>query len=196
MEIQNYVFQIGKRQIVAPRNITFLPGKLNIITGANGSGKSSLLDFIAGVGSSATNGKKIDWPHTRTIAYQLQKTHFFPNLTVAQTIRLFRSLSYDVDTTEQPLLEAAKASILDPLASTPMGRLSGGEQQMVLTYGHCLLDKELYLFDEPMSGVDSAHAEVMLQLIDQLATARGKTVVMVTHHVEQLEGMAFHHVAL
>ena len=67
-----------------------------------------------------------------------------------------------------------------------MGQLSGGERQMVLTYGQCLLEKELYIFDEPTSGVDVTNSKVILKMIASLVQEREKLVIMTSHNIEQL----------
>lgn len=196
MEVRNYSLRFGERQLADAINIKLTREQLNVVTGANGSGKSSLLDFMAGIGPKSAYGEKIDLPRSSEIAYQLQKTHFFPTLTVAQTIQMFRDLSHAAVESSDPVFQKLKSAVLDPIWSTQMGQLSGGEQQMVLTYGHCLLDKTLYLFDEPTSGVDVAHAQMMMQLIHRLVTERGKTVVLIAHHLAQLDGMVYNRIQL
>ena len=77
------------------------------------------------------------------------------------------------------------ATVLKPLESIKMGQLSGGERRIVLTYGTCLLDRKLYLFDEPLSGVDPSNATLIMEMICSLA--KKSIVVMTTHQLGQLK---------
>lgn len=63
---------------------------------------------------------------------------------------------------------------------------------MVLTYGQCLLERNLYIFDEPTSGVDVDNTKIILNMIASLVKERHKQVIMTTHHLEQLSDFPVH----
>ncbi len=83
--------------------------------------------------------------------------------------------------------QTVKKILLDPIWNTKMGQLSGGERQIVLTYGQCLLDKKVYIFDEPTSGVDETNAPIVLSMINDLVIDEHKIVIMTSHHSDQLK---------
>lgn len=187
MEIKNYSLSFGNRQLADQFNVAFSREKLNVVIGANGAGKTSFLDFVAGVGSKNASGTKVDMPKMADIAYQLQHIHFFPTLTVAQTVGMYAQLGSESSQMTSGTFTTIKREVLSKIWHTKMGQLSGGEQQIVLTYGQCLLDRHLYIFDEPTSGVDATNAEIILQMINDLIVRHQKVVVMTSHHLEQLK---------
>lgn len=196
MEIKNYSVTFDNRQLSKNLNVSFSTHKMNIIMGANGAGKSTLLEFIAGVGPKGAVGEKVGIPPYQKIAYQLQQVHFFPTLTVAQTIDFYSKLSNRSDSKSYENEKSVRNSLLSPIWHTKMGQLSGGERQIVLTYGQCLLDKEVYIFDEPTSGVDETNAPLVLSMINDLVVNDHKIVIMTSHHSEQLKQFNLNLIAL
>ncbi|MCT4390677.1 ATP-binding cassette domain-containing protein [Leuconostoc falkenbergense] len=197
MEVKNYSVSFGSRQLSTNINVSFSSNKMNIIMGANGAGKSTLLDFIAGIGPEGAVGEKVGIPSYQKIAYQLQQVHFFPTLTVAQTVAFYSQLT--TNQSNSKTYENAKNvrnNLLSPIWNTKMGQLSGGERQIVLTYGQCLLDKEVYIFDEPTSGVDEKNAPVVLSMINDLVINDHKIVIMTSHHSDQLKQFDLNLIAL
>lgn len=187
MEIKNYSLSFGNRKLADQVDVVFSREKLNVVIGANGAGKTSFLDFVAGVGHKNANGTKVDIPSMVDVAYQLQHIHFFPTLTVAQTVGMYAQLGSESSQMASRTFATIKREVLSKIWHTKMGQLSGGEQQIVLTYGQCLLDKQLYIFDEPTSGVDATNAETILQMINELVERQHKVVVITSHHLEQLK---------
>lgn len=196
MQVKNYSLTFGSRRLSTNLDISFSSNKMNIITGANGAGKSTLLDFIAGVGPKGAVGEKVGIPPYQKIAYQLQQVHFFPTLTVAQTIDFYSKLSNRSDSKSYENEKSVRNNLLSPIWHTKMGQLSGGERQIVLTYGQCLLDKEVYIFDEPTSGVDETNAPLVLSMINDLVVNDHKIVIMTSHHSEQLKQFNLNLIAL
>lgn len=185
MEIKNYSVTFGNRQLSTNLDVSFSTSKMNIVMGANGAGKSTLLDFVAGVGSKGAVGEKVGIPSYKKIAYQLQQVHFFPTLSVAQTVEFYSKMTSTAKMYENA--QTVRKNLLEPIWDTRMGQLSGGERQIVLTYGQCLLDKEVYIFDEPTSGVDETNAPVVLSMINDLVINEHKIVIMTSHHSDQLK---------
>ncbi|MGQ2286928.1 ATP-binding cassette domain-containing protein [Leuconostoc suionicum] len=196
MQVKNYSLTFGSRRLSTNLDISFSSNKMNIITGANGAGKSTLLDFIAGVGPKGAVGEKVGIPPYQKIAYQLQQVHFFPTLTVAQTIDFYSKLSNRSDSKSYENEKSVRNNLLSSIWHTKMGQLSGGERQIVLTYGQCLLDKEVYIFDEPTSGVDETNAPLVLSMINDLVVNDHKIVIMTSHHSEQLKQFNLNLIAL
>lgn len=186
MQIKNYSLRYPDRVLAENFDAEFSNQVINVITGANGAGKTTLLDFIAGVGPKAAKGDKVNVPMQAEIAYQLQHIHFFTTLSVAQTITMYRQLGNLTIETQNPTFQMIKEQVLDKIWHVEMGKLSGGERQMVLTYGQCLLEKKLYIFDEPTSGVDVDNTKIILKMIASLVQKRQKLVIMTSHNLEQL----------
>ncbi|MEI2641873.1 MAG: ATP-binding cassette domain-containing protein [Candidatus Nanopelagicales bacterium] len=86
---------------------------------------------------------------------------------------------------------------LSHLADARFGTLSEGERKRTLIARALMADPELLLLDEPAAGLDIAGREDLLRRLDVLLAAPGApTVVMVTHHVEEIPANATHVLAL
>lgn len=105
---------------------------------------------------------------------------------MAQTIQMYQQLSGEAVENNEAIFQIIKREVLDKIWHVNMGQLSGGERQIILTYGQCLLDRELYVFDEPTSGVDVTNAKIIMKLINSLVQERQKLVILTTHNLEQL----------
>ncbi|MBZ1515497.1 ATP-binding cassette domain-containing protein [Leuconostoc mesenteroides] len=190
MQIKKYSLHFGKRILAKNLDVILAEDKINIISGGNGVGKTTFLDFLAGVGPKTATEEKIGVPAQRDIAYQLQNIHFFPTLTVKQTIEMYRRFGNSL-LEDNESFKKIKQTVLDSIWHLKVGQLSGGERKIVLTYGQCLLNKKLYIFDEPTSGVDTTNAKIILKLIAALVVNNEKTVVMTSHNLDQLDGLPF-----
>jgi len=181
MKIENFSYQLPDgRQLFDHLSATFEPGKINILLGVNGVGKTTLLDFIAGV-SERHNLPFTNFPLMNQVAYQMQGAPFTGTATVAETIQMMVDLDQPDGRFESEQLPA----ILQPIAQTHFRDLSGGQRRLVTLIGVCQLKRELYLFDEPESGLDVKVAVNVIDQISQLA-ARGKTIIMTTHQFRNL----------
>ncbi|KRL01210.1 ABC transporter ATP-binding protein [Liquorilactobacillus capillatus] len=184
MEIKNLSFSYHARQIYNNLNIKFSSEIPNIIIGPNGVGKTTLLDTLAHLNPSAASSL-IDVPDAKETGYQLQRTFFYPTLTVGQTLEIYRKIDHAGSRRETPVMEHIYTEVLKPLETVKMGMLSGGEKRIVLTYGTCLLQRKMYLFDEPLSGIDASNAYLIMDILCSLAEK--ELVVMTTHQLGQLK---------
>jgi len=170
------------------------PGEVVVITGANGSGKSSILKLIAGLYKVQAGSVRIDDKDIRqldpvelrhAIAYVPQQATFFYG-TIAQNLRLVEPTASDDDIH----WALAEAGALDEVLALPDGlatRIGDGRAEQ-LTASLCqrlnlarayLKRAPIYLFDEPVNGLDfeSDHA-----FMDTVRRMRGHaTVFIITH---------------
>lgn len=135
--------------------------RVNVLIGPNGVGKSTFLDTLSGEldASGHPTGTVLN-----TVAYQTQDPGFLPTLTVRQTLNLYRELGSEPATPEiEQLLH-----LLDPIIKQKRGSLSGGQWRLVDIAGTCLLNREMYLFDEPLSGIDQDNARIVVDALCSL----------------------------
>ncbi|MGA2305476.1 MAG: thiol reductant ABC exporter subunit CydC [Acidimicrobiales bacterium] len=170
------------------------------LTGASGAGKSSvvnaLLRFWSLEGGEASLGgaplRSLSQDTTRRlIGWVSQDTHLF-NASIRANIALARP-----DASEEQIVAAAQTAQLGPwIDSLPQGldtsvgemgtRLSGGQRQRVALARALLADTPILLLDEPTAGLDRVTASRLLH--DMLATASGKSILYITHRVEETTG--------
>ena len=153
-----------------------------LVAGASGSGKTSLLEVIAGLsgqqrGSICWKGQELSQRQRRWLSgmvFQFPERHFL-GLTIAQELRLgHRRLSGDQQ--QAALNTVGLANIR--LSNAPE-RLSGGQQRRLALAVQLLRGAELLLLDEPTAGLDWSVRADVLNLLSQLSKQR--VLIVVTH---------------
>ena len=177
-------------------------GRVTGLFGASGTGKTSLINLIAGLmlpdrGRIMLDGdtlddtdKRIHVPaHKRRIGCVFQDARLFPHLDVAQNLdygRRMNGLPRDAEDTKR--VEA----LLDigPLRARRTGQLSGGEKQRVALGRALLARPRLLLLDEPLASLDEARkAEIMPYLVRLRDDAR-VPMVYVSHDADEMRQLA------
>jgi len=165
-------------------------GRLLTLLGPSGCGKTTLLNIIAGFlaptsGSVALGGDPIIGPgQERGMVFQ--QGALFEWQTVAQNVafgpRMNRRKRSETNDLVQDLLSTVG---LQGFGDKAVYELSGGMQQRV-ALARCLAnDPEVILMDEPLGALDALTREKMQGLILKLWQETGKTIILVTHSVEE-----------
>lgn len=165
-------------------------GRLLTLLGPSGCGKTTLLNILAGFlaptsGAVSVDGNAITGPgQDRGMVFQ--QGALFEWLTVAENIsfgpRMNRVKRAEYEPRVEELLETVG---LGGFGDKQVYELSGGMQQRV-ALARCLAnDPDIILMDEPLGALDALTREKMQSLILQLWKETGKTIVLVTHSVEE-----------
>ena len=170
--------------------------------GASGSGKTSLINMIAGccgriAASSPSTARRSTTPqrslhvpaHRRRIGYVFQDARLFPHLTVRQNLDYGRRMNRLAD---DPAQRARVADLLDigSLLDRRPGQLSGGERQRV-AFGRALLAQpRLLLLDEPLASLDEARKEEILPYLERLRDEANVPMVYVSHDAGEMRRLA------
>ena len=187
MEIKHLNFSYKNKEIFADFNAKFIADQLNVIIGGNGAGKTTLLNLIYGfIDRPAT--AMIGFPFMPNIIYKFQNMSFFDELTVKQVINFFKSMNdHTVAVTNAQV--SFYNEIIKELINTKLRSLSGGEYQSVMVYCTSIMERELYLFDEPLSGIDSYIENLILDLVESLVVEKKKKVIMTLHQLAKLNSL-------
>ena len=195
LEIRNLRRAYGGRQVVDDVSLQIMPGRVTCLLGPSGCGKSTTLRMIAGVemqdsGTIHVDGKLIcDTmfrvpPERREIGLMFQDFALFPHLSVADNVGfgLKKGTKAEKRKRIEELLE--RVDLLRYIDGYPH-QLSGGEQQRV-ALARCLAnDPDVILMDEPLGALDALTREKMQALVLKLWKETGKTVMLITHSVEE-----------
>ena len=164
-------------------------GQPVLIAGASGSGKTSLLEVIAGLsrqqrGTIRWNGQVLNQRQRRWLSgmvFQFPERHFL-GVTVAQELRLgHRRLSTDE---QQAVLQ--RVGLATIRTSDAPESLSGGQQRRLALAVQLLRGAELLLLDEPTAGLDWSVREDVLALLSDLS--RERVLIVVTHEPQLFAG--------
>jgi NitT/TauT family transport system ATP-binding protein len=170
-----------------PTTFEIARGELLALIGPSGCGKSTLLNVIGGLlepttGGVDVNGKRVNGPMPRDIAYVFQENALFPWNTVIDNVKL-GMLFQGVPKTEHE--DRARASLnavgLAEFASHFPGQLSGGMRQRAALARALSLDTPVLLMDEPFGALDEQTRMVLGEDLSVLLSRTRKTIVFVTH---------------
>ncbi len=162
------------------------------LMGPSGSGKSSILNVIAGFYQAQHSevyfqGHRLDTlsPAERPLTILFQDHNLFPHLSVWKNIAIGLNPKMKLSAAERQQLESSLAWMgLSGLQNRQPGTLSGGQQQRV-ALARCLVrDKPLLLLDEPFTGLDEHRQQEMRDLIKQLMQEKNLTLLLATHQAE------------
>ncbi|MGC8562577.1 MAG: ABC transporter ATP-binding protein [Thermoplasmata archaeon] len=189
---------IGSEQILSDVSFSLKDGEIKVIVGASGSGKTSILNSIAGIirpdkGHIIKDGKDITGfeVERRNIGFVFQDLGLFYSMNVAENIAYgLRIRTKDVSEINRKTLEISRTlSIEDQLLKYP-AQLSGGEKQLVSLARTLITDPDLILMDEPLSSLDSFLRNSMRWYIKDIQKKFGVSIIYVTHDLADAEILA------
>ena len=170
-------------------------GEFIALMGPSGSGKSTLLNLIAGIdkptgGTIEIDGVDIgrlgesslaDW-RAANVGFVFQFYNLMPVLTAFENVELPLLLTHlsTAQRKQHVLTALAMVGLSDRMTHLP-SELSGGQQQRVAIARALVTDPTLIVADEPTGDLDRVTASEVLDLLDELHSRLGKTIVMVTH---------------
>ena len=181
----------GAIEVVEPLSLAIAKGEFVVFVGPSGCGKTTVMRMVGGLetpsaGAIYLQGREVTGP-SREKGMVFQSYSSFPWLTVLGNVRF--GLKYrrdlaaaDKDRIARHYLELVK---LTPFADFYVNRISGGMRQRVAIARTLAADPLVLLMDEPFGALDAlARERLQLQLLE-LQKAERKTVIFVTHDVDE-----------
>ncbi len=175
-------------------------GKIYALLGPNGAGKTTTIRMLLGLfrptsGEVLVNGIDVA-QEPKTIRGKVgilpQVSAAYYDLTPMQNINFIlelNNISYqDVKATLGEYFKTLDIS--NELLNKPFSKLSGGEQRSICFIMAAVTDKEFLILDEPTSGLDIARAKYIRSIIKYLVEKQGKTILLSSHIVSDLEELA------
>ncbi len=192
MALWNLDFAIAKGQLVG-------------IIGPNGAGKSTLLKTLVGIirpisGRVLLFGKSLNKVRSK-VAYVPQRSCVdwdFPitvfDLLLMGRYRQMGRMKWASKADKLAALAELERLEMTPFAHCQIGQLSGGQQQRLFIGRALLQNADLYLLDEPFSGIDLSTEKMLMKLFQEMR-GQGKTVIIVHHGLHAVEAY-FNHLLL
>lgn len=175
-------------------------GKLTVLFGKSGAGKSTILKIIAGLvepdsGEIVINGKT--WyskakninlpPQKRAVGFVFQDYALFPNMTVRQNL----VYALESKTKIHKVDEVLELMELTKLASHKPETLSGGQRQRVALARALVREPEILLLDEPLSALDFAMRAKLQDELSRVQKLLGITTILVSHDKSEVFKLAY-----
>jgi NitT/TauT family transport system ATP-binding protein len=192
-----FATKAGAFEALADVSFSIDQGEFVALVGASGCGKSTLLRIIAGLeqrsgGEVLVGGRAIDGPG-RDRAMVFQDYSLYPWLTVLENIRFSRMLAVNTrDDNASAVVDASERALLllelmglERVRDAHPNALSGGMRQRVAIARALMSEPELLLMDEPFGALDAQTREVMHDLILHILAIERRTILFVTHDVDE-----------
>lgn len=187
-------FRYGKeeKEVLKGVNIEIPEGRLSVIMGGNGSGKSTMLKAICGI-IKPYRGKV--WINKKLVSCSKPKERFTKNLAmlaqdpkslfVKTTVReeLAEVFGEENQKQKEKIAKIAELVEITSLLNRHPYDLSGGEQQRVALAKVLMTEPKILLLDEPTKGMDSIFKTKLAGIFERLMK-KGITIVMVSHDIE------------
>ena len=202
IQLKNVSFQYNKKSqiILDAINLTIKRNSINIIKGASGMGKSTLLNIICGLlsptqGEILADGKNINTflkSYQSKIGYVPQKTLLSDDSILDNIIFGRNSKDYDLELLKKTINNSKLDELIDKLPAgldTVIGErgvfLSGGEQQRIGIARALYKKPEILILDEATSALDENTERLFLQQVSEMG--ENMTIIIVTHKKLQID---------
>ena len=193
-EVENLSYKLGDFKL---DNVNFKvnQGEYFVLLGQSGSGKTLLLESIAGFhsvdGKINFEGKDISKlsPENRDVGFVYQDFALFPNLNVRENI-MFSDKYKHVDNPEETLHDLADFLGLVPLLERRINNLSGGERQRVAIARALFSKPKILLLDEPLSAIDPTFRNSIMKFLKDIHRKYNLTTIHVTHNFREASYLA------
>jgi putative ABC transport system ATP-binding protein len=193
----NKVYRRGSEtiEVLQGLNLDVERGEFVAFMGPSGSGKTTLLNLLGGLDTptsgtvtadgdeiTSMSGSKLTAWRARHVGFIFQMYNLIPVLTAFQNVELPLLLTRLSKSERRRHVETALnlVGLGDRLHHYPR-QLSGGQEQRVAIARAIVTDPSFLLCDEPTGDLDRSSAEEILDLLTELESEHGKTILMVTH---------------
>jgi branched-chain amino acid transport system ATP-binding protein len=211
LETRDLTIRFGGHVAVDAVSCRFEPGTLTAIVGPNGAGKTTYFNLMSGQ-LPASSGQVLLFGEDITRAAAplrtrkgmgraFQLTSLFPNLTVAENVRLAVQARAGLGlnlvsmwTRHVELIERAehflqRVALLERRHALA-AELSHGDQRKLEVAILLALEPEIFMFDEPTAGMSVDEVPVILELIQQIKAQKDKTILLVEHKMDVVRSLA------
>ena len=176
-------------------SIDVMPGRFISVMGPSGSGKSTLMHLLGGL-DVPTSGhvylegkplvglsdKEITLARRGSVGFVFQFFNLVPVLTVAENIALPKVIAGDAPASYKARLDAVIEQVgLQDCQDKLPSQISGGQQQRTAIARAIFPEPAVVLGDEPTGNLDTKTGRQILDLLKELQTDHGQTIVIVTH---------------
>ena len=200
ISVEDLSFSYGENSLLSHLDFKVGQGECVLISGANGSGKSTFLKLLLGELSPSMGQIRLFgvlMPNEAILA----KVGYVPQLQTMKQVTLpitveefivfglYRSFGYLKVPRKKDYIRVAQALEefgLKAYQKAKFNTLSGGLKQRVMLVRAILQTPKLYIFDEPTVGVDKESKKAFFTLLTKLR-AEGKTIVMVSHEINEIK---------
>ena len=186
----------GGKVAVEDVNLSFNKGEFICFIGTSGSGKTTCMRMINRMneptkGKVLINGKDVKDVNPvelrRQIGYVIQNIGLMPHMTIRENITLVQKLMKVDEETRKQTAEKMIDLVESPreMLDRYPAELSGGQQQRIGVVRALAANQDIILMDEPFGALDPITRDALQDLVKDLQERLGKTIVFVTHDMDE-----------
>jgi ABC-2 type transport system ATP-binding protein len=194
VSVKHFAMAFGDHVVIRDLSFVVHRGETFGFLGSNGSGKTTTLRALLGLyqptgGSLLIDGKPFAPESSVRLGYLPEERGLYKKeAPLDQMIYFGRLKGLTRAAARQKSLDYLKRVGLSDYATTRLDKLSGGQQQKVQLGITIINDPELLILDEPTKGFDPVNRRLLMDIIRE-HQARGATVVMITHQMDDVENL-------
>ncbi len=199
IDMQGLRKSFGSLQVLNDLTLTIPAGQATGIVGPNGSGKTTLIKHLLGLvkpdaGTIEVNGTRLNgsYEYRRDIGYMPQMARYPENMKVRELIDFIIRIRGEEPVFEEELIELFE---LEKEMDKKLRTLSGGTRQKAGALLALMFDPRILILDEPTAGLDPKSSYRFKQWMKR-EKERGKTILLTTHIMSEIEELADHLVLL
>jgi NitT/TauT family transport system ATP-binding protein len=186
LKLENVSHSYGSVDVLHDLNLDVHPGEVVVLVGPSGCGKTTILNLLSGF-IKPVSGRVTRQGIIRTV---YQQDGLFPWLTVSENISIGLRSMKDPEVRNQEMLDLIQLIHLEGFENHYPHQLSGGMRQRVELARVLAGDSDILLMDEPFSALDYQTRIRMRRELVRVLEKRHRTVVFVTHDIEEAAQLA------
>ncbi|CAN5461583.1 ATP-binding cassette domain-containing protein [soil metagenome] len=194
IEVHKLSKTFGKTTAVSDVSFNVVKGRITGLLGPNGAGKTTtirMINYIIPIdqGSITINNQKVSPATQKLIGYMPEERGLYKKMKVGeQLIYLAQLKGMSVSEAKKQIRYWLNRFGAANWHMKTVGELSKGMSQKIQFIATIVHDPDIYIFDEPFSGLDPINSELLKEIIIELRD-KGKTILFSTHRMEQVEQM-------
>lgn len=192
VSIKDFSMRFGEQSVIEKLSFEVKRGETFGLLGSNGSGKTTTIRALLGIypptsGELLVGGKPYSVSGDVRLGYLPEERGLYKKESVIDTMVYFGELKgLARDEAREASLDYLERVKLADKAKTRLDKLSGGQQQKIQLGITIMANPELLILDEPTKGFDPVNRKLLMDIIEE-HQAKGATVIMVTHQMEEVE---------
>jgi ABC-2 type transport system ATP-binding protein len=192
VDVQAFNMQFGHKEVIKSLSFNVHEGEVFGLLGANGAGKTTTIRALLGLyepthGHLLINGKRYSPSMSSLVGYLPEERGLYRNEPVISTMVYVATLHglTEAEARQRSVAYLERVGLGDK-ANERLVKLSGGQQQKVQLGVTILHEPRLMILDEPTEALDPVNRSLLMDIVNE-QRAKGATVILVTHRMEEVE---------
>jgi ABC-2 type transport system ATP-binding protein len=192
VDVESFGISFDRKEVIKDLTFAVNKGEVFGFLGANGAGKTTTIRALLGLyepthGKLLINGRRFSPSMSDVVGYLPEERGLYRNEPVIETMTYFAMLhGLSKSEAKSRALSYLERVGLSDKANERLVNLSGGQQQKIQLGVTILHEPELMVLDEPTEALDPVNRSLLMDIIEE-RRAKGATVMLVTHRMEEVE---------